>query len=71
VDYWNRKIIFSLYRDVLTHKIVKGKVMPILLAAAFDKGEHPDVRMAAITLIFHSSAADKTVFQQLAYSKFT
>jgi hypothetical protein len=53
--------------DILTEKIVQGKVMPILLAAAFDKGEHTDVRMAAITMIFHSSAANKAIYQQLAY----
>lgn len=43
--------------------------MPILMSAAFDKGEHPDVRMAAITYLFHCSAADKVVFQQIAYSE--
>jgi hypothetical protein len=55
------------HHDILSDKIVEGVVMPILLSAAFDKGENTDVRMAAITMIFHSSAANKAIYQQLAY----
>lgn len=54
--------------DVLTREVVEKKVLPILMSAAFDKGEHPEVRMAAISLLFHCNVVDVTLWQQLAYS---
>lgn len=54
-------------RDVISDEIVEKKVLPILMSAAFDKGEHPEVRMSAITLLFYTTNADRAIWQQLAY----
>jgi len=53
--------------DILTNEIVEKKVLPILISAAFDKGEHPEVRIAALSLLFHTSSVDVTLWQQIAY----
>jgi hypothetical protein len=55
------------FHDIVTDEVVEKKVLPILMSAAFDKGEHPEVRMAAITLLFYTSNADRVIWQQLAY----
>lgn len=53
--------------DILTDEIVLKKVVPILVSCAFDKGEHPEVRTAAIALLFRTSCVDVALFQQIAY----
>jgi hypothetical protein len=55
------------FHDVVNDEIVEKRVLPILMSAAFDKGEHPEVRMAAMSLLFYTSNADRTIWQQLAY----
>jgi hypothetical protein len=53
-------------RDILTDEIVEKQVLPILVSAAFDKGEHPQVRNAAFALLFHCTFADVAIWQQIA-----
>jgi hypothetical protein len=53
--------------DIVTDKVVTKKVLPILVSVAFDKGEHPEVRNAAISLLMYTTNADITIWQQLAY----
>jgi len=53
--------------DCLTDEIIEKRVLPILVSVAMDKGEHPEVRMAAISLIMYTTNADITIWQQLAY----
>lgn len=53
--------------DILTDEIVLKKVVPILVSCAFDKGEHPEVRIAAIALLFRCNKVDVTLWQQIAY----
>jgi len=53
--------------DCLTDEIIEKRVLPILVSVAMDKGEHPEVRMAAINLIMYTTNADITIWQQLAY----
>ena len=54
--------------DPVTNEIVEKQVLPILAAAAFDRGEHPEVRMAAFDSLFYCSAADTALWQQIAMS---
>lgn len=54
--------------DLLTDELIEGEVLPILVAVSQDKGEHPEVRMAAISLLLYTTNADLTIWQQLAYS---
>lgn len=55
-------------QDFLTDKFIEQQVLPLLAAAAFDRGEYPSVRMAAISLLLYTTDADITIWQQLAYS---
>jgi hypothetical protein len=55
-------------QDLLTDEFIENEVLPILVAVSQDKGEHPEVRMAAISLLLYTTTADITVWQQLAYS---
>jgi hypothetical protein len=55
-------------QDLLTDKLIENQVLPILVAVSADKGEHPEVRMAAISLLLYTTNADITVWQQMAYS---
>jgi hypothetical protein len=55
-------------QDSLTDEVVEKQVMPVLVSAAFDKGEHPEVRMAAFSLLMYTTAADVAIWQQMAYS---
>ncbi len=57
-----------MYRVVITDKFVEKKVLPILVSVAFDKSEHPMVRMAAIQMLIYSPQADVAIWQQLALS---
>jgi len=51
---------------MITEKFVRKEVLPILVSAAFDKSEHPMVRMSAIQMLVYCSAADEAIYQQLA-----
>jgi len=53
--------------DCLTDEVIEKHVLPILVSVAFDKGEHPEVRMAAISLLMYTTSADLSIWQQLAY----
>jgi len=53
--------------DCVTDELIEKRVLPILVSVAMDKGEHPEVRMAAISLIMYTTNADITIWQQLAY----
>jgi hypothetical protein len=55
-------------QDLLTDDFIENQVLPILIAVSADKGEHPEVRMAAISLLLYTTNADLTVWQQMAYS---
>jgi hypothetical protein len=55
-------------KDLLTDELIEKKVLPILVAVAHDKSEHPEVRMAAISLLWYTTPADLTIWQHLAYS---
>ncbi len=59
--------LFLFLSDVVTDMVVEEKVLPILMSCAFDKGAHPEVRMAAITMLFYTTNADRVIWQQLAY----
>jgi hypothetical protein len=54
--------------DILTDKLIEKRVLPILVSVAHDRSEHPEVRMAAISLLWYTTPADLTIWQQLAYS---
>jgi hypothetical protein len=55
-------------QDFLTDKFIEEQVLPVLMSVAFDRGEFPVVRMAAISLLLYTTDADITIWQQLAYS---
>jgi len=52
----------------LTDELIENEVLPILVSVANDKGEHPEARMAAISLLLYTTNADLTIWQQLAIS---
>jgi len=54
--------------EVVTDKLVEKYVLPLLASVAFDSGEHPSVRAAAISLLVHCTYADTALWQQLAMS---
>jgi len=53
--------------DVITDEVVEKQVLPLLTSVAFNRGEHPGVRNAAITLLFYTTNADRVIWQQLAF----
>lgn len=53
---------------MIDDEYVEKKVLPILVSVAFDKSEHPMVRMAAIQMLIYSPQADVAIWQQLAIS---
>jgi len=55
-------------QDLITDEVVEKEVLPILVAVQNDKSEHPEVRMAAVSLLIYTTNADLTIWQQLAYS---
>jgi hypothetical protein len=64
-----QKEIISVDRmslDLLTDEVVEQQVLPVLVSVAFDRGEHPEVRNAAFSLLFHCTYADVAIWQQAA-----
>lgn len=55
-------------RVVIDDKFVEKKVLPILASVAFDKTEHPMVRVAAVQMFIYCPQADVAIWQQLAIS---
>jgi hypothetical protein len=53
-------------RDIVTDEVIEHQVLPVLVSVAFDRGEHPQVRNAAISLLLHCTYADVAIWQQLA-----
>lgn len=53
-------------QDVLTDDLIEKEVLPILVAVQNDKSQHPDVRMAALTVLIYSPKADLAIWQQIA-----
>jgi hypothetical protein len=60
--------LLTVYSVVITRKFVEKKVLPILVSVAFDRSEHPMVRMSAIQLLMVCPEADVAIYQQLALS---
>jgi hypothetical protein len=53
---------------VIDDEFVEKKVLPILVSVAFDRSEHPMVRMAAVQMLVYTPQADVAIWQQLALS---